>query len=194
MANNQGYYRARKEIQPRKGKGCGLKTPKWQQPRNQKLLDKACAYLCKCKEEGKLADWEKVLKILSKSISSCPPKSIASAKTVLRQNCRYEFDDYNNDARISRIRATKAGAKGLAVSHQNKKEYRKNLKEAGLNHKEYWAYLRYSCQNRTVTTAEIRLLNSTIDHAIEQNKPEVEIGVLRAKRGMAKRHFMQLKY
>ena len=68
------------------------------------------------------------------------------------------------------------------------------MKDLGFDKKAYFAYLQHTCQNKATTTVEIRLLNSTIQHAIDENKPESELTVLRAKRGMAKRHFMSLRY
>ena len=156
-------------------------TPKWLLPSNQKRLDKAWDYLYEIKGKH-TADWKKVGKILGVGENA--------ARLNLSKFRQFEYNEYIESLRHH----ARGGLRGSETSKKLSAERNQKMKDLGLDKKAYFAYLQYSCQDRATTTTEIRLLNSTIQHAIDENKPESELTVLRAKRGMAKRHFMQLRY
>ena len=156
-------------------------TPKWLLPSNQKRLDKACDYLSKIKDKG-AADWEKVGKILG--------LGVAASRQNLKKFRQFEYNEYIESLRYH----SRGGLLGSETSKKLSAERNQRMKDLGFDKKAYFAYLQHTCQNKATTTVEIRLLNSTIQHAIDENKPESELTVLRAKRGMAKRHFMSLRY
>ena len=157
-------------------------THKWLLPSNQKRLDKACDCLSEVKGK-RTADWEKIGKILGLGVKS--------AQDNLRKFRKFQYNEYIEASNVMRkergLKASEASKKLLAEKNQK-------MKDLGFDKKAYFAYLQHACQNKAATTAEIRLLNSTIQHAIDENKPESELVVLRAKLRVAKRHFMQLRY
>ncbi len=136
------------------------------------------------KDLNKNLDINKAAKILGRCNSY--------TAVLLKQHYPYDYERY-----IELKRATscsEGGNKGSRTAAKKKRKYNKKLSDGGFNPKDYAAHLTHSCQNKRDTTQEIVLLNSTIEKAIEEGKPQIEIDILRRKRGMAKSHFKYLKY
>ena len=171
------YYRAKKALPKRRCLRCS--TPKWERKSNQQTLDKAIAAIIDT------LDLQRAQDILGVGRPE-------TARSILRKHRRYEYDQYVENVKSKKMSI--AGVKGAktVVGLRRKREQR--LSEGGFNIKDYWAYLNHSCQTKREATTEISLLNSTIKKTSEESKPHVELDILRRKLGMAKRHFMQLKY
>ena len=74
------------------------------------------------------------------------------------------------------------------------REHRESCVNAGLDYKDYFAYLKHTCDNKTATTREIKSLNESINYLIDTKKSEQELKVLREKVRLAKQFFRSQRY
>ena len=184
------YQKARQAIPIAKGSRAhsvrsAPKKSKWQKKENLELIKKAVDVF---KETSDLEKTAEILNIKALTLKTYMYSQEAAPNMIYKHFRPYRHLINPNYDQHEHLKKARNSARAGIRAH------RESCANAGLDYKDYFAYLKHTCDDKRATTREIKSLNESIRHLVDTKGNEQQLKVLREKVRLAKSFFKSQKY
>lgn len=176
------YEKARDAIPARSHKVARDYKRKWRKKENIELIEKAVNVLKETSDLQKAAEILNIKASTLRSYIASPQNEVYDYFKSYKHLVNPSFDKYEHAKKA--VDSARAGAR----------QHRQSCKDAGLDYKSYFSYLKNNCFDREATTREIKSLNESINYLLDTKAPEKNLKVFREKVRLAKNFFKNQRY